>query len=67
VGEAEELSWWAEGRPAMREEVVASVDSGYPILETVAREQGPAALAELARRKADVEKLYPPALEAVGA
>jgi hypothetical protein len=33
VGEPVETSWWAEGRPATRAEVMASIRSGLPILE----------------------------------
>lgn len=59
VGDPLETEWWCEGRPATREEVEASVESELPILEAVAREQGPEALAELARRKQEAERLYP--------
>ena len=59
VGDATELSWWCQGRAATREEVQASVESGLPLLEDIARPDGADALAELQRRKAEVEKLYP--------
>jgi hypothetical protein len=36
VGEPYKLSWWAEGRAATREEVLASLESGYPILREMA-------------------------------
>lgn len=67
VGDPLEFEWWCEGRPATREEVEASVDSGLPILEAVAREQGPEALAELARRKQEAERFYPATVVGVGA
>jgi ferredoxin len=31
----EEVTWWAEGRTATRDEIMASIDSGYPTLESV--------------------------------
>jgi hypothetical protein len=67
VGDPLEYEWWCEGRPATREEVEASVESGLPILEAVAREQGPEAVAELARRKQEAERFYPAAAVGVGA
>jgi hypothetical protein len=46
VGEPSEVLWFAEGRAATRDEVLASIDSGMPILRAEAeREDG--ALAEL--------------------
>jgi hypothetical protein len=47
LGEPLKTQWWAEGRPATREEVMASIDSGLPALRGVAAEDGPEALAEL--------------------
>jgi hypothetical protein len=32
IGDPTEVSWWAEGRPATRAEVLASIDSGLPLL-----------------------------------
>lgn len=37
MGEPESVEWYASGRPAMREEVLASIDSGLPNLEAIAR------------------------------
>jgi hypothetical protein len=60
VGEPTRLEWWYAGKPATRAEVVASVESGLPILaEMAAKEEG--ATAELARRKAWLESRYPAA------
>lgn len=42
------VSWWAEGRPATRAEVDASVASGLPLLREMARAQGPEARFALA-------------------
>jgi hypothetical protein len=63
VGNPVEVSWWAEGRRATREEVEQSVESGFPLLlETTKQEQDPAeALAELMKAKGSVDRLYPAA------
>lgn len=39
VGAPHDVSWWAQGRPATRAEILASIDSGMPDLERHAREQ----------------------------
>jgi hypothetical protein len=41
--------WFSEGRPAIREEVVRSIESGYHNLTEEAEKEGPAAIAELKR------------------
>lgn len=41
--------WYAEGRDATRAEVLASIDSGLPILREMAEKDGPEAIAELDR------------------
>ena len=48
LGEPTGLEWYAEGREATKEEVMASVDSGLPILRAQSPE--PEAIAELDRR-----------------
>jgi hypothetical protein len=50
LGEPTGLEWYAEGREATREEVLASVDSGLPLLRPMAVEDGPEAVAELDKR-----------------
>lgn len=40
TGEPQECLWFAEGRPATRDEVLASIESGLPTLQGVASEQG---------------------------
>jgi hypothetical protein len=47
IGPPEAVHWYAEGRDATRAEVMASISSGLPILEELAREDGPEAMAEL--------------------
>lgn len=44
LGEPEEVLWFAEGRAATRDEVSASISSGLPALEEVARSESPQAL-----------------------
>lgn len=58
VGDPEGVEWWAEGKPAVRAQVVASVESGLPLIEEIARQEE-GALKELERRKAWLEKIYP--------
>lgn len=59
VGDPEEVLWYAEGRPATRDEVLASIESGLPILLKMAELDGPDAVAELYDRRARIEKLLP--------
>jgi hypothetical protein len=49
IGEPDQVEWFAEGRPATREEVMASIDSGLPLLREAAEQDGAAALRELDR------------------
>lgn len=52
MGEPESVEWWAHGREATRAEVEASVESGLPNLEAIARQQrgGSEALAKCVAR-----------------
>ena len=47
LGDPESLSWWAESRTATREEILESINSGLPLLQSVAAEQGPDAVEAL--------------------
>lgn len=47
IGQPTQLHWYAEGREATREEVAASIDSGYPELYKLAEAEGAEAIAEL--------------------
>ena len=49
IGEPKEALWFAHGRPATRTEVLASIDSGLPLLREMAEADGPDAEAELGR------------------
>ncbi|HEX5211649.1 MAG TPA: hypothetical protein VFW22_07945, partial [Pseudolabrys sp.] len=61
LGDPTRVDWFAEGREATREEVLASIDGGYPILlDTATRYDGPDGVAELARLR-DVAMQYLPA------
>ena len=54
IGPAESMGWYAEGRPATREEVKASIAGGLPSLIEAARVDGAEALRELDRRTAQL-------------
>jgi hypothetical protein len=49
IGDPVAAEWYANGSPATRAEVLASIDSGLPILAESARDEGPEATAELDR------------------
>jgi hypothetical protein len=58
------VCWYAEGRPATRAEVEASVAGGLPFLRDLAEQQdraepGAGAVAELESRARDFRALYP--------
>jgi hypothetical protein len=59
MGEPAECLWQCEGRPATRDEVLASIDSGYPLLLAEAQREGPAACAALERMRGTMERLLP--------
>lgn len=61
LGDPDNVSWWCEGRPATRSEVLASVSSGIHHLEKLAADEGPATVAELERYKRRAEPLWPSA------
>jgi hypothetical protein len=52
LGAARRALWFAEGREATRAEVLASIDSGLPILREMAEKDGAEAVAELERMHA---------------
>jgi hypothetical protein len=60
LGEPLEVLWFAEGRAATRDEVMASIRSGLPLLEAAAALEGPDALADLAAMTDDAMRLLPP-------
>jgi len=52
LGPPKRALWFAEGREATRAEVLASIDSGFPLLRDMAAQDGPEAVAELTRMHA---------------
>lgn len=64
IGDPEHVEWYASGRRATRAEVVASIDSGLPLLRAECDKEETErrrieARSELARRRAAVELLLP--------
>jgi hypothetical protein len=59
LGEPERVDWWAEGRTARREEILASLESGLPLLQAEAQKDGGEALEELEAMTGAAIKLLP--------
>ena len=59
LGDPERVYWWAEGREATRAEVLASVDSGYPLLLSEAQQGGADDVAVLERYRTQALTLLP--------
>lgn len=59
VGEPESVTWWAEGREATRTEVLASIESGLPLLLAAAEAEGPEAVAELEQMRLNAMAFLP--------
>lgn len=59
IGEPKAALWFAHGREAARAEVLASIDSGLPILREMAEEESPDAVAELERMHERALELVP--------
>lgn len=59
IGACREALWFAHGREATRAEVLASIDSGLPLLREMAEQDGPGALAELGRMHGAALELIP--------
>ncbi|HVG51616.1 MAG TPA: hypothetical protein VM867_08290 [Xanthobacteraceae bacterium] len=59
IGTPREVLWFAKGRAATRDEVMASIDSGYPILQEMARQEGAKALAALQTQRDMAMALVP--------
>ena len=47
IGDPTSVEWWAHGRQATRPEVEAAFARGMPFLETLAQQEGPAAVKDL--------------------
>jgi hypothetical protein len=50
IGEPTETLWFAEGKPATHADVMASIESGMPLLREAADKDGPLAHADLDER-----------------
>lgn len=61
IGKPHKTEWFCQGRPATRDEVMASIKSGLPELVKVAAIEGEAALAMLARMTEDALQTLPEA------
>jgi hypothetical protein len=61
LGEPVRVDWWAHGRKATRDEILDSIMSGLPNLESLAKQQGHEAEAELGRLTDQALKLLPAA------
>jgi hypothetical protein len=61
LGEPVRVDWYAQGRIATRDEVLASIETGYPILLEMAASEGAAAVAALAGMREQALRLLPPA------
>lgn len=59
VGDPTAVSWWAHGRQATRDEVLASITSGLPQLVEAAKPDGPRAAAALEAMVAAAMQLVP--------
>ena len=59
VGTPVAVRWFCRGRPATRAEVMASIDSGLPILKEMAEKDGLAAMEQLGRQVQEALKLVP--------
>jgi hypothetical protein len=59
VGDPERVEFFAEGRPATHDEIMASISSGMPTLREMAERDGPDAVAELGRMYDKAMELVP--------
>ena len=61
LGAPERVEWYCQGRTATRQEIKDSIESGFPILENMAREDGPLAVKQLEKQYNEMLKLLPAA------
>ena len=59
IGEPLETAWYSQGRAATREEVLASIESGLPVLRAMAEEEGEDALKALEAQVAVAMRYMP--------
>jgi hypothetical protein len=58
MGTPDSVEWWAEGKPATREQVLHSIDEGLSNLEAIARQEK-GGLEALANARSRFEKWIP--------
>jgi hypothetical protein len=66
LGDPVEVSYWREGRPALRHEIVESIESGLPILLEMAQDEGSKAVEALYKARDAAYKLLPVAIDGNG-
>lgn len=59
LGRPVDVMWFAHGRRATRDEVMESIDSGYPLLEDIARQEGAEAIVALKTQREAAMTLIP--------
>lgn len=59
IGDPVVVAWYREGRTATREEVLESIDSGYPLLMEMAVAESALAVQDLEAKKAQAMRLLP--------
>jgi hypothetical protein len=61
MGPADEVLFFCQGRPATREEVMHSIDTGMPFLREAAEKDGARSLEQLSKQYAEMLQLVPAA------
>lgn len=59
LGPAKDVSWWANGKPATREQIVESFERRLPALEEMAKAEGAEAMAALRSMVNEAMRLVP--------
>jgi hypothetical protein len=59
LGDPEAVFWYSHGREASRDEVLESINSGLPILQELADQEGTRAVLDLGRKTGEALKLIP--------
>lgn len=59
VGDPTEVNWYAEGCPATRNEIMESIDIGFPLLQREAELDGTEAISQLSKHRNAVTYLLP--------
>jgi hypothetical protein len=59
LGDPIKTEWWCEGRQATRQEILASMESGLPLLHKLAEDESPAAVDQLMKMYGVALQLVP--------